>query len=160
MEIGAGNKSSFNLVYGLNPWTFNKGKENECKVRHWVVMPEYRWWTCMRFNGHFFGIHALGGEFNASNVDLPIPGAFFCGDNIAREVRDSRYQSWFAGGGVTYGYQWSLSPHWNIEAEIGVGYAHLWYDRYACGECGGKIRSGESNYAGVTKLGVSILYIF
>lgn len=160
VEVGVGGKSTVNLVYGLNPWTFNKGEDNERKVKHWVLMPEYRWWPCMRFNGHFFGVHALGGEFNAANVNLPIPGAFFGGDNLRREVRDYRYQGWFAGAGVTYGYQWSLSRHWNIEAEIGAGYGHVWYKKYACRTCGAKLKKGNSNYAGITKLGLSLLYLF
>lgn len=159
VEIGAGRRNTFNLVYGLNPWEFNSsiGKR---KARHWVLMPEYRWWTCAKFNGHFFGVYLMGGQFNAAQVNLPIPGVFFSGDNIRKGVRDSRYQGSFAGAGVTYGYQWILDRHWNIEAEIGIGYDHVWYDHYPCYECGAKISSGHSNYAGVTKLGLSVLYIF
>ncbi len=159
-ELGVGSKSTVNLVYGFNPWSFQSDTHGERKVKHWVLMPEYRWWTCSKFNGHFLGVHAMGGEFNASNVSLPIPGFFFSGDNITSEVKDSRYQAAFAGIGVTYGYQWILSEHWNLEAEVGVGYNHVWYDKYRCGDCGGKLKSGHSNYAGLTKLGLSIMYIF
>ena len=102
----------------------------------------------------------MGGEFNAAKVNLPVPGFFFKGDDIRTGVRDSRYQGSFLGGGLTYGYQWILNRHWNLEAEIGVGYDHIWYDRYPCYECGAKLYSGHSNYAGITKLGLSILYIF
>lgn len=159
LEVGVGAKSTVNLVYGLNAWTFDSSK-GERKAKHWVVMPEYRWWTCSKFNGHFFGVHAMGGQFNAANISLPIPGFFFSGDNLASGVKDSRYQGYFAGAGFTYGYQWILSRHWNLEAEIGVGYNHVWYDKYRCGDCGGKLNSGHSNYAGITKLGLSIMYIF
>lgn len=159
IEFGVGRKNTFQIYGGLNPWTFDS-KRGERKVKHWLVMPELRWWTCSRFNGHFFGIHAMGGEFNASNVDFPVfPGAFF-GDDLVKGVRDTRYQGYFAGGGFTYGYQWILSRHWNFEAEIGVGYDHIWYDKYPCYECGAKIATGESNYVGVTKVGLSLLYIF
>ncbi len=160
VEIGLGRKSTLNVVYGLNPWKFGSGDEAKRFVRHWVVMPEYRWWPCTKFNGHFFGVHLMGGEFNAQRADLPIPGFFFKGDNLRDGIRDSRYQGSFVGGGLTYGYQWILSRHWNIEAEIGVGYDRIWYDRYPCYECGRKIASGHSNYAGITKLGLSVLYIF
>ncbi len=159
-EIGVGSRSTINLVYGLNAWTFHSDSHGDRKAKHWVVMPEYRWWTCSRFNGHFFGVHAMGGQFNAANVDLPIPGFFFSGDNLRNGVRDHRYQGGFAGAGFTYGYQWILGKHWNLEAEAGIGYAHAWYDKYACGECGGKIASGGTNYLGITKLGISILYLF
>ena len=159
-EIGVGTKNTVNLVYGLNAWTFKSASKGDRKAKHWVVMPEYRWWTCSNFNGHFFGVHAMGGQFNAANVDLPIPGFFFSGDNLRKGVRDYRYQGTFLGVGATYGYQWILSRNWNVEAEIGVGYNHAWYEKYPCYECGAKIADGGTNYLGITKLGLSILYIF
>lgn len=156
LEVAVGRKNTLNVVYGINPWTFNEGR----KVKHWVVQPEYRWWLCSAYNGHFFGVHALGGQYNACKVDLPVPGAFFGGDNLHREVKNSRYQGWFAGAGVTYGYQWIFSRHFNMEAEIGVGYGHLWYDRYPCASCGTKISEGGTNYVGVTKAALSLMYLF
>lgn len=159
-EVGIKPDQTINLVYGLNPWTFHDSQGRDRKARHWLVQPEWRWWLCSRFNGHFVGVHAMGGQFNASRVNLPIPGAFFGGDNIAREVRNTRYQGAFAGAGVTYGYQFILSRSWNLEAEVGVGYNHVWYSRYACGECGGKLYTGQTNYVGLTKLGLSFLYLF
>ena len=160
IEIGTGNKNTLQLFYSLNPWTFSSDSHGDRKARYWNVMPEFRWWTCSKFNGHFFGVHLMGGEYNASNVALPIPGAFFKGDNLTKEVKDHRYQGGYAGGGFTYGYQWILSRHWNFEAEIGVGYNYVWYDKYPCYECGSKIASGHTNYVGVTKVGLSLLYIF
>lgn len=163
-ELVLSRKSTVNLVYGLNPWKFSSKKHGQRYAKHWVVMPEYRWWTCSALDGHFIGVHAMGGQFNAQNVDLPIPGGFFGGDrhsrNIAKEVRDSRYEGTYAGVGFTYGYQWPLSKHWNIEAEAGVGYNHIWYKQFNCGTCGAKRVKSETNYAGLTKLGLSIMYIF
>ena len=160
MEIGVGRKNTLQLVYGLNPWTFNSDSHGDRKAKHWLLMPEYRWWTCTKFNGHFLGVHLMGGQYNASNLDFPLPGAFFSGENLVKGVKDSRYQGWYAGAGFTYGYQWILSKHWNIEAEIGVGYNHVWYDKYPCYECGTKLADGSTNYVGLTKLGLSFLYIF
>lgn len=159
-ECALGEKNTVNLVYGLNPWTFHSDSKGDRMVKHWVVMPEYRWWMCSVFNGHFVGVHAMGGQFNASNSSLFLPGGFFGGDNLVKGVRDRRYQGGFVGVGVTYGYQWILSKHWNLEAEIGVGYDYVWYDKFRCGDCGGTLGSGHTNYLGVTKLGVSFLYLF
>lgn len=160
IEIGVGGKSSVNVVYGINPWKFNSTTHGERFAKHWVIMPEYRWWTCTRLNGHFIGVHAMGGQLNVANVDLPVPGTFFSGTDLRKAVKTGRYQGEFAGCGFTYGYQLPLSRHWNLEGEIGVGYAHVWYDRYPCGECGSKISSGHANYLGVTKLGISLMYVF
>lgn len=160
VEIGLPGRSTLNIVYGLNPWTFGSGDNGQRKAKHWVVQPEYRWWHCSKFNGSFIGVHALGGQLNAANVDIPVPGFFFNGDNLQKGVKDYRYEARFAGAGVTYGYQWILGRHWNLEAEIGAGYIHAWYDKFACDECGAKIGSGGTNYVGLTKLGLSFLYIF
>lgn len=159
LELGVGSRSTINLVYGLNPWNFKSGDINR-KAKHWVAMPEYRWWFCSKFDGHFIGVHAMGGQFNAANVNLPLPGGFVGGENIARQARDKRLEGWFVGGGITYGYQWVLSKHWNLEAEIGAGYDYVKYKKFKCDDCGAKIGEGHTNYLGVTKLGLSIIYLF
>lgn len=156
LEISTCKKQTAQIFYGLNAWTFADGK----RAKHWVLMPEYRWWMCSRMNGHFVGVHAFGGEFAAANVNLPVPGVFFAGDNLRSQLRDNRYEGQFLGAGFTYGYQWILSRHWNLEAEAGIGYAHAWYDKYPCGECGFLQKSGGTNYVGLTKLGLSLMYVF
>ena len=102
VEIGLPGRSTLNIVYGLNPWTFGSGDNGQRKAKHWVVQPEYRWWHCSKFNGSFIGVHALGGQLNAANVDIPVPGFFFNGDNLQKGVKDYRYEARFAGAGVTY----------------------------------------------------------
>lgn len=159
-ELRVSDRSTVNLVYGYNPWSFSSQSHGKRYAKHWMLMPEYRWWLCSPYNGHFFGVHAFGGEMNAQNVSLALPGGFFGGDNLIKEVKNHRYQGGFAGVGATYGYQWTLGRHWNLEAEVGVGYGHVWYDKYNCGECGIKDKNGQTNYAGITKLGLSIMYIF
>lgn len=160
LEVGLAGKSTINLVYGLNPWTFHSDSKGERKAKHWVLMPEYRWYSCQTFSGHFVGVHAFGGQLNAANVNIPIPGAFFGGENLQKGVKQHRYEANFAGAGLTYGYQWILGKHVNFEAEIGAGYGHVWYHKYACGDCGALIRKGQTNYMGITKLGLSIMYLF
>ena len=54
-EVSLGTRSSLNLVYGINPWTFRSDTHGHRKAKFWVLMPEYRWWSCSVFNGHFFG---------------------------------------------------------------------------------------------------------
>lgn len=160
VEIGLGKKHSAQVFYGINPWTFNSNSKGERKAKHWLVMPEYRWWTCTNFSGWFIGVHAMGGQFNAGNIDIPLPGAFFKGENLQKGVKDFRYEGKFVGGGVTAGYQWILGRHWNFEAEVGVGYDRVWYDKYPCAECGTKLDDAATNYVGVTKVGLSLMYVF
>lgn len=147
-ELSFSRRHSVQLFYGLNPWKSSSGRS----LRHWCLQPEYRYWFCESFNGWFVGGHLMGGEFNASDVDMPF--GLFDG------LRDHRYEGWYAGGGVTVGYQWMLSRHWNVEASVGVGYDYIQYDKYECGWCGEKVKSSHTNYFGPTKAAVSFLYIF
>jgi len=156
IEVSVGARSTINLVGGLNAWDF----KNDRKAKHWLLMPEYRWWTCQTFSGHFIGVHLMGGQMNAGNLNIPFPGFFFGGENLTKGLRHHRYQGGFAGFGFTYGYQYPISKHWNLEAEVGVGYDHVWYDKFNCGHCGTKLDKGGSNYLGLTKLGLSLMYIF
>ena len=150
IEASLGRKHSVQLFYGLNPWKQSGG--DQTSLRHWLLMPEYRYWFCQSFNGWFIGAHLMGGEFNMASVDLPF--------GVFNELEDHRYEGWYAGGGITAGYQWPLSKHWNIEASLGIGYDYIKYDKFRCGECGERLKSDHTNYFGPTKLALSVLYIF
>ena len=148
LEIGVAPKQTIQLMYGLNPWKFGDNKQ----LRHWTISPEYRWWFCHQFSGSFIGVHALGGQFNISGVKLPF--------GIWPALKDNRYQGWLVGGGVTYGYQWVISKHFNIEAMIGVGYLRINYKKFVCAECGEELKHKSKNYVGPTKAGISLVYLF
>ena len=152
VEIGLAPKWTLELSGQFNLWTIKNHK-----WKHWVVQPEARYWFCERFDGHFIGIHGLGGQYNAANlgVDLDILGINF------NHLAGRRYQGWGVGGGIVYGYAWPVHKHWNVEAEIGVGYIYTKYDIYPCTECGTKIASDRhKNYWGPTKAAVNIVYLF
>ena len=149
-ELAMGKKSTLQLFYGLNPWKFASDRTKQ--LRHWLLMPEYRYWTCQKFNGHFFGIHALGGQYNVGGIDLPNP--------VFKDLDEKHYEGWYAGGGLTYGYQWLLSRHWNLEASVGVGYIRFHYKEFPCTECGALIQENNKNYFGPTKLALSLMYCF
>ena len=65
IEIGLSPQTTLDISAGFNPFTFSDGR----KWKHWLVQPEFRWWTCERFNGHFLAAHLIGGGFNVGNVD-------------------------------------------------------------------------------------------
>lgn len=137
----------------LNPWTFSEDR----KFKHWLLQPELRLWTCDAWTGHFFGLHALGGQFNAGGFDI---NANLLGTDWSL-LKDHRYQGWMAGAGLAYGYSWILGQRWNLETEIGAGWVHAWYDTFRCSGCGKKIATDDQHdYFGVTKLSVSLVYLF
>ena len=152
VEIQTAPRWSLDISGNINAWTVNGHK-----WKHWLAQPEMRFWFCEAFTGHFVALHALGGQYNIGNIDN---GIKFLGTDFSR-LGDRRYQGWFAGAGIAYGYSWILSKHWNLEAEIGIGWAYSRYDTYPCAECGKKIDSGAvHNYVGPTKATLSIVYVF
>ena len=147
LEMALSRRMTLELGVGFNPFTFSDNK----KFKHWLAQPELRWWTCDVFNGHFFGVHAHGAQFNVGGWDIPV--------GRLDTFKESRYQGYLYGGGISYGYQWLLTPRWNLEAGIGAGYARIHYDKFPCTECGTKVDDGKYNYWGVTKAAVSLIYI-
>lgn len=137
VEVAFSPKVTLEVAGAYNPWTF----KDDRKMRMWMVQPEVRYWMCEKFEGHFLGIHLHGAQFF---------GGF----------RDKRYDGYLAGAGITYGYDWILSPHWNLEAALGLGYAHLWYKqspRIPCQKCAA---DKQQDYWGPTKAAITIIYIF
>ena len=105
-----------------------------------AVQPEVRYWFCDHFSGHFVGAHIHGGQYNIGGFDGKIN---FLGTD-ARKLKDTRYQGWFVGAGIAYGYTWILGRHWNLEAEIGLGYSYTRYDRFQCAGCGRKLETDKT----------------
>ena len=148
VEFGLGRRWTLDVSGNYNAWTFSENR----KMKHWLVQPEVRWWSCTRFSGHFAGLHLLGGGYNWGGM-LP------WGIRPGGEIRSHRYQGWLAGAGVSYGYHWVLGNRWGLEATVGVGYAYLDYDKYPCAKCGRKIGSAAEHYFGPTKAGITLIFM-
>lgn len=153
VETRVAPKWTVELSGNLNMWKFSNDKQ----WRNYVIQPEVRYWFCDVFAGHFIGAHLLGGQYNIGNVDLDFK---MLGTDF-RKLKDTRYQGWFVGAGVAYGYDWILARHWNLEAEIGLGWTYTRYDRFRCTGCGKKIEENRPhNYFGPTKIALNLVYVF
>lgn len=152
-EFGLSPKWTLDVSANYNGWTFSENK----KWKHWLIQPEVRYWLCERFNGHFVGAHLLGGIYNIGNLDTDF---MLLGTDFG-QLKNYRYEGWMAGVGVGYGYQWLLSRHWSLEAEIGVGYVYSRADKFECATCGEKLEDNEPHhYVGPTKVALSLIYAF
>ncbi len=156
LEVALGKNVTMDLYGAYN--NFQIMKDN-VKWKHWLVQPEVRIWTCESFNGFFFGIHGMTGQFNMGKLKLP-PLAYTFQNNILENLPTRRYEGWYAGAGISVGYQWVLGNHWNIELSLGAGYNHIWYREFEGQRCGPKLSEGESNYIGPTKATLSFVYFF
>lgn len=152
VEVGLAPKWTVDVSGQINNWDVNNHL-----WKQWVIQPEARYWLCQRFSGHFFGAHALGGQYNFGHVDLPFK---FLGTDF-RELKEYRRQGWMVGAGIAYGYSWILDRHWNFEAEIGIGWIYTRYDTYRCADCGKKVKANTPhNYFGPTKAAINFVYTF
>lgn len=152
-EVGIARQLSLDVNGDMNFW--NVGSR---RWRHWFVQPELRYWLCHRSLGHFFGVHLHGGQYNIGN--LQTKGFKFLGTDF-RNLDHRRYQGWFLGAGIAYGYSWAFNEHWGLEAEIGLGWAYSRYDSYPCANCGRKIDDdADHNYVGPTKAAINLVYNF
>lgn len=152
VELGIAPKWTLDVSGSLNGWNVNRHK-----WKHWLVQPEARYWFCERFQGNFLGFHAIGGQFNLGNISGLKD---FLGTRFS-ELKDHRVQGWGIGAGIAYGHAWALAKHWNLEAEIGLGWIYTRYDKYPCATCGSKERDNAvHNYVGPTKAAINLVYIF
>lgn len=151
-ETALADKWTFDMSGNWNSFQFSENK----KWKHWFLQPEVRYWTCSKFGGHFLAGHLWGGQYNVGNVDF-IPD--FLGTNFSN-LKNSRYEGWFVGAGVGYGYAWMLGKHWNLEAELCVGVAYTEFDKFQCIKCGENIGAGDHLYYGPTKAAINLVYLF
>ena len=146
LEVALADRWTFDFEGGYNPWTFNE--EKNVKVKHFLVSPEFRYWFCESFNGHFIGINGNYTQFNVSGSLFPV-----------EKFENSRLEGWAAGAGVTYGYACPISRRWNMEFTVGLGYWHSEYDRYESRKCGMFFDHNVISTFGPTDLGISFIYL-
>lgn len=144
-EVRLSDKTSLDISGNWNPWTFSGNR----KWKHSLIQPEFRLWTGGTFSGHFFGLHAHYSYYNMSNLPKP---------PFSQNMKEHRYEGWLVGAGIGYGYRWNFGRRWGVEAEIGMGYAYLDYEKYKCETCNERVGSATRNYIGPTKAAVSLIY--
>jgi hypothetical protein len=149
---------TFELEGGYNPWTLDK--QENLKAKHFLVTPEFRYWFCEAFQGHFIGIHGNYTQFNVSGIN--VPDVFFKpseGGLFLNDLQYARSQGWAAGAGLNYGYAFPISRRWNMEFTLGLGFWYTDYDRFESRKCG-LFQEHVSKYAvGPTELGISFIYM-
>lgn len=149
VSYAIGNKSTVELTGSLRPWK----RSEEYVNRYWLLQPEYKYWTCQKYNGFFWGGYLNGGQFNIGGKKLPF--------GIFSQLKRHRYEGWLAGGGISCGYHWMLNDHWNIETSVGVGYEFIHYRQYNCVDKCAKLREeGKYHYVGPSKASISLIYLF
>lgn len=118
--------------------------ERDHAVRGIALQPEVRWWLKKAGRGHFGGIHTHIAWFNLKWESI-------------RYQADNRP---LFGAGISYGYKFPLSSHWEAEFNIGAGYVNMKYDTFYNIENGAQIDTRDRHYWGITRAGISLVYRF
>lgn len=144
VEVSIGKKLTISADGNYNAWTFFS---DGMSLRHWLVQPEVRYWTCKSFEGHFVGLHGHYGKYNVGQIPF-LP-----------ELDKYTYRGELYGGGVSYGYHFAIGRRWGLELTAGVGYTYLEYNKYVCSECAELMGRYKRHFFGPTRIGVSFIYI-
>lgn len=150
VEIGLGRHTTLDISGGYNPWKLDNDGGRK-RLVHWLVQPEFRYFFCNRFGGHFLGVHALYSQYNIGGHNLPLL--------FGKGSKEFRYEGSAYGSGITYGYQFLLGRRWNLELSVGAGVVRMDYDKHDCINCGRKVGRERKTYYGPTKAAVSLIYI-
>ncbi|MDR0745773.1 MAG: DUF3575 domain-containing protein [Mediterranea sp.] len=135
------------------PYMFKKGEE-VFRVLEGTVEARHYWnpsnfYTNDSWDGFYVGPYAMYGNFNIGLI------------KNKDKASSIRRKGWGVSGGISAGYKFAFGTRLALDINIGLGYAHLQYDKYLLG--------GEyANYPievkdtrqwiGPTKFGVHIVY--
>ena len=148
VEVPLSKMTSAEAYGSIRPWK----RSDDHVHKHWLVQGQFRIWPCQVMNGFFYGPYVHGGEFNLGNQDICF--------GLLKGLKPYRYEGWLLGGGMGVGYEYALAKHWNLGAEVGVGYTYINYQKFNCEVCGAQKDDGVYHYVGVSKLGLSLIYVF
>lgn len=142
VELRVSPKNTIELTGYYNPWSWGGNR----KWKTIMVQPEFRYWICDPFAGHFLGAHVQWAHYNFSGV--PVGG-----------MKNYRYQGDLYGAGLSYGYSWYIGKRWALEATVGAGYNYLEYEKFDCEVCGTRFGWQNHHYIGITKLGLNLSFL-
>ena len=158
LEVALGERWTFEAEGGYNPWTFDK--EKNMKIKHWLISPEFRYWFCNSFQGHFIGINGNYTQFNVGALPVFVQKAFIpLNKTPGSDLEKSRVEGWAVGAGLTYGYAFPIARRWNLEFTAGFGYWYSVYNQYESRKCGLFQETVKKHALGPTSLGISFIYM-
>lgn len=160
-EVGLAKKWSLDVPVYYAPWKSYLWKKDDSKfMKLFMVQPEIRYWLCDKFNGHFFGIHGMGGAYHTAGLDNPPLWINSPLDELSADGKPLRHKGEFWGAGISYGYQYIIGRHWSIEGTIGIGYVRVTDKRWECVDCGDYDGKKMHNYFGPTRAALNLIYVF
>ena len=152
MEFTVSQQFTTNLDILWMPYMFKKHEEvlralvGSADLRYYVK-PLY-YYTNNMYDGFYLGPYVEAGNFNIG---------FWRGE----ERESYRYKGWGISAGLSLGYKFYLSKRFRLDLNLGLGYAHLQYDKYQLGgewaDYPLELKDTRA-WFGPTKFGVHLVY--
>ena len=152
MEFTVSQQFTTNLDILWMPYMFKKHEEvlralvGSADLRYYVK-PRY-YYTNNMYDGFYLGPYVEAGNFNIG---------FWRGE----ERESYRYKGWGISAGLSLGYKFYLSKRFRLDLSLGLGYAHLQYDKYQLGgewaDYPLELKDTRA-WFGPTKFGVHLVY--
>ena len=152
MEFTVSQQFTTNLDILWMPYMFKKHEEvlralvGSADLRYYVK-PRY-YYTNNMYDGFYLGPYVEAGNFNIG---------FWRGE----ERESYRYKGWGIPAGLSLGYKFYLSKRFRLDLNLGLGYAHLQYDKYQLGgewaDYPLELKDTRA-WFGPTKFGVHLVY--
>ena len=106
-------------------------------------------YTNVSWDGFYIGPYAMYGNFNIGLLKHNDP------------LQSYRRRGWGVSGGISTGYKFAFNSRWGLDLNIGLGYAHLQYNKYYLG--GEYVnfpleRKKTKRWIGPTKFGINLTY--
>lgn len=128
-----------------NPFTFpgREGVADRMQSRQRTVALGARYWPWHIHSGWWLAGKAQYQEFNRGGL------------TEAETVEGDRF-----GGGLTGGYTYMVSEHFNLEFGAGAWAGYEIYTTYACPECGRVVDSGQRKFFLPNEVVLGLVYVF
>ena len=127
-----------------NPFTYYSGdKDRQFQYRQQAYAAGVRFWPWHSFSGWWAASRVRYQEYSFGGIISRVTEE---GDKI--------------GVGISAGYTYMLSRHFNLEFGLGVWSGMSWFRRYSCPVCGVTVQNGRKWFLLPDDLMISIAYVF
>ena len=127
-----------------NPFTFHKGDaDRQFQYRQQSYAVGARFWTWHSFSGWWAASKIRYQEYNHGGM-------------FSRDAEEGDR----IGIGLSAGYTYMISRHFNLELGIGAWSGMSWYCRYSCPVCGLTVENGRKWFLLPDDVMISLAYVF
>jgi len=142
-SVATGQHWSVTAVAKYNPFLYHREDGQPLSARQQVYGAGIRYWPWHVYSGWWTGLRAQYQEYNRGGIDSPVTDE---GDRV--------------GLGLSGGYSYMLTPHWNLDFGIGFWGGYDRFVTYSCPVCGVTQQRGERFFFLPNDVLLSLVYIF